>query len=88
MTIKTCHHFEQLETVAEPASDVCDRCVALGDTWVHLRSCLGCGMVGCCDSSKNQHARKHWQEHGHPLVRSLEPGETWKYCFPDHFLVK
>lgn len=88
MTTPTCDHFVQLTTVAEPNSDVCDQCVALGDTWVHLRACLECGMVGCCDNSKNRHARRHWEADGHPLVRSIEPGETWRYCFADHFLQK
>jgi CPA2 family monovalent cation:H+ antiporter-2 len=69
--------------MAEPDSDVCESCVALGDTWVHLRSCLVCGAVGCCDNSKNRHARRHWEEHTHPVIQSLEPGETWKFCFPD-----
>lgn len=86
MTTPTCDHFGQLTATAEPASNVCDRCVAMGDTWVHLRSCLECGMVGCCDNSKNRHARAHWEEVGHPLIRSIERGETWQYCFPDHFL--
>lgn len=88
MTQRTCHHFENLDTVAEPIGDVCQLCVDRGDTWVHLRACLGCGMVGCCDNSKNRHARGHWEEHGHPLIQSIEPGESWRYCFPDHFLVK
>lgn len=88
MTTPTCDHFGQLGTIPEPTSDVCDQCVAMGDTWVHLRSCLMCGKVGCCDNSKNRHARKHWEGEGHPLIRSIEPGETWQYCFPDHFLKK
>lgn len=88
MTTPTCDHFGQLSKIPEPTSDVCDQCVAMGDTWVHLRSCLMCGMVGCCDNSKNRHARKHWESDGHPLIRSIEPGETWQYCFPDHFLKK
>lgn len=88
MTRRMCYHFEHLESEADPTSDVCDQCVAMGDTWVHLRACLTCGQVGCCDNSKNRHARKHWEEQNHPLVKSIEPGETWKYCFPDHFLVQ
>lgn len=84
----TCEHFEKLTTVADPISDVCDRCVAVGDAWVHLRACLICGLVGCCDSSKNKHARQHWSDDGHPLVRSIEPGETWRYCFPDHLVIR
>jgi uncharacterized UBP type Zn finger protein len=55
---------------------------------VHLRACLTCGRVGCCDESKNRHASRHYQETGHPMIRSLEPGETWFYCFDDDvFLV-
>ncbi len=82
-----CEHFEQLTTVADPSSTVCQQCVEMGDTWVHLRACLGCGMVGCCDNSKNRHARAHWNTHHHPLIQSLEPGETWRYCFEDDSLV-
>ena len=83
MSSRPCFHFRRLETLAEPRSDVCESCVAAGDTWVHLRSCLVCGVVGCCDNSKNRHARKHWEERDHPVIRSLEPGETWKFCFPE-----
>lgn len=88
MRKRTCEHFESLATVAEPTSGGCDRCVEMGDTWVHLRACLECGTVGCCDNSKNRHARKHWQEDGHPLIQSIEPGETWQYCFPDQLLLR
>lgn len=88
MTGSTCQHFENQTASAAPKSDVCDRCVGMGDTWVHLRACLDCGEVGCCDNSKNRHARKHWQEHDHPLIRSIELGESWRYCFPDQFLLR
>lgn len=86
MATPTCEHFERLTTVAEPTSTVCEKCVAMGDVWVHLRACLECGTVGCCDQSKNRHARGHWEGEGHPLVQSIEPGESWRYCFPDHLL--
>lgn len=88
LTIPTCHHFDQLETEAAPLGSACERCLAMGDTWVHLRSCLYCGLVGCCDDSKNKHARAHFEADGHPLVQSIEPGESWKYCFADHFLAR
>lgn len=88
MSDPTCAHFEALAEPAEPASAVCDRCMEMGDTWVHLRACLSCGTVGCCDSSKNRHARKHWEEEQHALVQSIEPGETWQFCFPDEVLVR
>jgi len=87
MSARTCEHLDDLTTVAEATSTVCDQCVAMGDTWVHLRSCLGCGQVGCCDNSKNRHARGHWEQHGHALVTSIEPGESWRYCFADDLLV-
>ncbi len=64
---------------------VCPECVELGDTWVHLRLCLECGHVGCCDSSKNKHATKHFHRAKHPLIRSIEPGEAWMWCYVDEF---
>ncbi len=67
--------------VAAPSSSVCDECVARGDGWVHLRSCAACGHVGCCDSSKNKHATAHYRASGHPVIRSLEPGEDWLWCY-------
>jgi monovalent cation:H+ antiporter-2, CPA2 family len=88
MTGATCQHFEELTSPVDPTSDVCDQCVAMGDTWVHLRSCLKCGTVGCCDNSKNRHARKHWEAHQHPLIRSIEPGESWRFCFADNFVAR
>lgn len=84
--VNSCEHFESLRTVVVPTSNVCDRCVASDDVWVHLRSCLQCGVVGCCDNSVNRHARRHWEESGHGLIRSIEPGEAWRYCFPDHYV--
>lgn len=88
MSDPRCEHFNSLTTPATPASEVCDRCVEMGDTWVHLRSCLICGNVGCCDNSKNRHARRHWETDHHALIRSIEPGETWQFCFPDELLIR
>jgi len=62
---------------------VCEDCVKTGDSWVHLRLCLECGHVGCCDSSKNKHATKHFHHTKHPLMRSIEPGESWVWCYMD-----
>jgi uncharacterized UBP type Zn finger protein len=62
---------------------VCPKCVESGDGWVHLRMCLTCGHVGCCDSSKNQHATKHFHESRHPLMRSIERHEAWVWCYVD-----
>lgn len=82
-----CAHTGVIRDV-EPSSDVCDRCVELGDTWVHLRSCMSCGAVGCCNSSKNKHASAHAARVRHPIARSLEPGEDWMWCFVDQTIVE
>ena len=67
----------------QPAMHVCEDCIKTGDRWVHLRICLTCGHVGCCDSSKNKHATKHYHATTHPIMRSIEPGEEWGWCYPD-----
>ena len=78
-----CAHLEGLEPVEARTPEGCEECLAAGDTWVHLRLCLTCGQVGCCDNSKNQHATKHHQGTGHPVIRSFQPDEDWKWCFVD-----
>jgi uncharacterized UBP type Zn finger protein len=60
----------------------------MGDTWVHLRLCMACGHVGCCDDSKNKHATKHFKKVGHPLIRSLERGEGWGFCYVDDLFIE
>ena len=77
-----CTHLDQIK-VRETRKHECEECVKTGDTWVHLRMCLTCGQVGCCDSSKNQHATKHFHRTQHPLMRSIEPGESWIWCYVD-----
>ena len=80
----TCTHLDTVRITQLPESvEGCTDCLATGGRWLHLRICLGCGHVGCCDSSPNQHASKHFEESGHPLIRSLEPGEEWSFCFVD-----
>jgi uncharacterized UBP type Zn finger protein len=66
-----------------PASKGCAKCIAVGDSWVHLRLCMTCGHVGCCDNSKNRHARAHFHETDHPIIQSFEPGEDWWWCYLD-----
>ena len=66
-----------------PSGDGCVEFQEMNDTWVHLRLCLTCGHVGCCDQSKNTHARKHAGHEEHPIIKSYEPGEDWMYCFVD-----
>jgi uncharacterized UBP type Zn finger protein len=82
MESATCKHLKDLKPV-EPNGDGCEECLAIGDEWVHLRLCMSCGHVGCCDSSPNKHASQHAQEPGHPVVQSLEPGEDWLWCYVD-----
>jgi uncharacterized UBP type Zn finger protein len=77
-----CSHLNQVRVV-QPGKHVCEDCVKIGDHWVHLRLCLTCGHVACCDSSKNKHATKHFRSTNHPLVRSIEPGEAWVWCYVD-----
>jgi uncharacterized UBP type Zn finger protein len=81
-----CEHAVGLGSVT-PNTDGCEECLRLGDTWVHLRVCMGCGHVGCCDSSKNKHATAHFQQSGHPVMRSLEPGEDWGWCYVDKIML-
>jgi len=77
-----CSHTDQIRDVTQ-SSQGCEECLRIGDQWVHLRMCLTCGHVGCCDSSKNKHATRHFESAGHPLMRSIEPGEDWGWCFID-----
>jgi uncharacterized UBP type Zn finger protein len=81
-----CAHTDGLVEAA-PRADGCEECLAIGDTWVHLRTCLTCGHVGCCDSSRNTHATKHFRAEGHPVVRSAQPGEDWRWCYLDEAFV-
>ncbi|MGA7732169.1 MAG: ATP-binding protein [Chloroflexia bacterium] len=81
-----CTHLDQIKETT-PRSQGCEECVALGDSWVHLRLCLGCGHVGCCDESKNRHATGHFHATQHPIIRSFEPGEDWMWCYVDEALI-
>jgi len=77
-----CTHLDQVNDVT-PSGDGCEDCIPLGDRWVHLRVCMSCGHVGCCDSSKNKHATAHFRAVAHPIVQSYEPGEDWWWCYVD-----
>lgn len=80
----SCTHAESVVVTELPESvEGCEDCLREGGVWLHLRICLGCGHVGCCDDSPSRHARVHAGESGHPLIRSLEPGEDWCWCFLD-----
>jgi uncharacterized UBP type Zn finger protein len=79
-----CTHLGQIKITELPeAVDGCEECLAEGGKWLHLRLCLECGHVGCCDSSPGRHASAHARSASHPLIHSLEPGEDWSFCFPD-----
>jgi uncharacterized UBP type Zn finger protein len=81
-----CEHLDQINEVS-PSSSGCEECLALGDTWVHLRMCLTCGHVGCCNTSKNKHATKHFKASNHPLVESAQPDEDWRWCYIDEVYI-
>ncbi|HEV8269016.1 MAG TPA: UBP-type zinc finger domain-containing protein [Thermoanaerobaculia bacterium] len=84
----SCTHIAAVDSVKAPKRRVCDECVPIGATWVHLRTCQSCGGTRCCDSSPNQHASKHAKSSGHPVIASAEVGERWLYCFPDEAFVE
>ncbi len=83
MTLPACPHITALESIVHPRGRECEACVKIGARWVHLRTCQGCGVTLCCDSSPNRHASEHARAEGHPVIASAEPGERWLYCFPD-----
>ncbi len=83
---RECLHLAYVRSVA-PSAPGCEECLALGDEWVHLRICLSCGHVGCCDESKNKHATKHYRAAAHPIIASFEPGEDWRWCYVDEMFV-
>ena len=77
-----CAHLEGTMSTP-PTTNGCKECLETGDSWVHLRLCESCGHVGCCDDSKNMHATKHFHATGHPIITSIEPGESWSWCYLD-----
>ncbi len=87
MMSTNCAHLGEIRDVAARTPDGCEECLAMGDEWVHLRKCLTCGHIGCCDDSRNRHATKHFHTTDHPIVQSFEPGEDWRWCYKDQALV-
>jgi uncharacterized UBP type Zn finger protein len=81
-----CTHLDTIRDVAPRTPEGCEECLATGSGWVHLRLCLSCGHVGCCDSSPRRHATGHHADTGHPVIRSFEPGESWRWCFIDEVI--
>jgi uncharacterized UBP type Zn finger protein len=85
----TCGHLDSI-ALLEPPGEVagCEECLASGSDWVHLRMCLACGHIGCCDDSPNRHASAHHQASGHPIIRSVQPDEDWSWCFVDELMFR
>jgi uncharacterized UBP type Zn finger protein len=82
-----CAHLDQVQNVRPRTPAGCEECLKTGGHWVHLRLCLTCGHVGCCDNSPNKHATKHYHDTGHPIIQSFEPGEEWRWCYVDQMSV-
>lgn len=85
----TCTHLDTVEYL-EPPEPVrgCEDCLKLGASWVHLRMCHTCGKIACCDDSPNRHATAHYHESEHPIIRSVEPGEDWSWCYVDELMFR
>ena len=84
-----CTHLDHVQITELPeAVDGCEDCLRMGAGWVHLRICLECGHVGCCDDSPNRHATAHARGVGHPIIRSIEPGEDWSWCYLDEVAMR
>jgi uncharacterized UBP type Zn finger protein len=83
-----CTHLDAVALTELPEEVAgCSECLKSGDPWCHLRICLTCGHVGCCDSSPNRHATRHAEESGHPIMRSIQPRENWSWCFVDRLML-
>ena len=81
-----CSHLNLIRPVHANTPDGCQECLETGSWWVHLRLCLNCGHVGCCDQSPNKHATKHFHATKHPIIKSFEPGEDWGWCYADQVM--
>ena len=83
MSAMLCEHLGQIRAVEPNTPEGCEECLRTGGSWVHLRLCLTCGHVGCCDNSPGKHATQHFHKTRHPIIRSFEPGERWGWCYVD-----
>ena len=84
-----CDHTKAIDVNVTPTTtEGCEECLKINSQWVHLRMCMICGKVGCCDNSPNKHATKHYQEVNHKIMRSFEPGENWYWCYEDEIIFK
>jgi Zn-finger in ubiquitin-hydrolases and other protein len=83
MTNDVCSHLDTIVPDVSPSSDGCEDCLRIGGRWMHLRRCMECGHIGCCDNSPNRHATAHFHASAHPIIQSFEPGEDWLWCYTD-----
>lgn len=83
MSEGSCDHIAAVNNVKQPKRHVCEECIKIHGSWVHLRTCQECGVTLCCDNSPNRHATNHAKTSGHPVIASAERGERWLYCYPD-----
>jgi uncharacterized UBP type Zn finger protein len=88
MANNECSHLDQVRNVSPLTPDGCEECLKMGTGWVHLRMCLSCGHIGCCDQSQGKHATKHFHSTRHPIIRSYEPGEDWGWCYVDDLFIE
>src|SRR6266516_7419575 len=86
MKTGNCDHEKEIRNV-KPSGSGCKECLEMGGSWVQLRLCLSCGHIGCCDSSKNKHATRHFHQTRHPIIQSFQPGEDWRWCFVHEMIV-
>lgn len=88
MSVALCSHLDQVRDVVPRTPQGCEECLKIGSPWLHLRLCLICGHVGCCDQSPNRHATGHFHQTGHPLIRSFQPGEDWGWCYVEEVFLE
>jgi uncharacterized UBP type Zn finger protein len=89
LTAPSCSHIRSIQIFDSPVEIAgCEECLKLGMSWVHLRMCQECGHIGCCDNSEGKHATAHYAETGHPVIRSVEPGEDWSWCYEDQLMLR
>jgi uncharacterized UBP type Zn finger protein len=88
MATNQCSHLDQVRDVDPRTPDGCEECLKMGTSWVHLRMCLSCGHIGCCDQSQGKHATKHFHSSNHPIIRSYEPGDDWGWCYVDDLFME
>ncbi len=85
---RACEHLPEIRRVHPRTPEGCEECLAMGSDWVHLRLCLVCGHVGCCDNSRHKHATAHFNTTHDPIMQSFEPGENWGWCYVDELFIE